>query len=72
MSITEFQELLKSDQVQKNKELEKQIKGLDEEIKKKDGLLRTLFNRCYTDSQKETCWFCSMVDECKKLREVSA
>ena len=54
MSITEFQELLKSDQVQKNKELEKQIKGLDEEIKKKDGLLRTLFNRCYTDSQKET------------------
>ena len=70
MSIDEFQKLLKSDFVQENKKLERRICELECEINEKDKMLRVQFNRCYTMMPREMCWFCTMGEECKKLREV--
>lgn len=77
MNIEELRKALASDATEKVKEQERLIKNLrkdiserDERIKVAEDVLRTMFNRCYVQSQGLLCFWCGHSEMCHRLRDV--
>jgi len=75
MNLEEMKQALASDATEKNKRLEHDIGKLrkklahkEHEIKEKDEVLRTMFNRCYATNR--LCIWCGHRAMCEKIRSV--